>query len=203
MSTAIWPPAAPKEWSWDVPRKRFTRSEVERIIDTGVFDGQRFELIDGDLIDKMGQKPPHSFTIRLIADWLVKLFGIERVQIQLPIEASSADRDRSVPEPDIAVLIQRKAEYGRRDPRGNELSLVVEVASTSQSFDLTVKACLYARSAVSEYWVMDVEHRALIVHREPDGQQYRQIRVYTEDELVSMEGREERVRVGDLLPDRE
>ena len=33
------------------PRKRFTREEFERLLNTEVFDGQRYELIDGDLID--------------------------------------------------------------------------------------------------------------------------------------------------------
>jgi hypothetical protein len=42
------------------PRKRFTRTEVAQMLDAGLFAGQRFELIDGDLIDKMGQNPPHS-----------------------------------------------------------------------------------------------------------------------------------------------
>jgi hypothetical protein len=42
------------------PRKRFTRAEVEQMQEAGLFAGQRFELIDGDLIDKVGQNPPHS-----------------------------------------------------------------------------------------------------------------------------------------------
>ena len=37
------------------PRKRFTRDEVEQMLDAGLFAGQRFELIDGDLIDKMAR----------------------------------------------------------------------------------------------------------------------------------------------------
>ena len=48
-----------------VPRKRFSRSEVEQMSATGFFAGQRFELLDGDLIDKMGQNPPHANSIRL------------------------------------------------------------------------------------------------------------------------------------------
>ena len=39
------------------PRKRFSREEVDRLIDTGFFNGQRYELIDGDLIDKMDKSP--------------------------------------------------------------------------------------------------------------------------------------------------
>ena len=40
------------------PRMRFTVAEVERMLAAGVFEGRRFELIDGELIDKMGQLIP-------------------------------------------------------------------------------------------------------------------------------------------------
>ena len=47
-------------------RKRFTRAEVRSMDEAGLFAGQRLELIEGDLIDKMGQRPPHSSAIRLL-----------------------------------------------------------------------------------------------------------------------------------------
>src|ERR1044071_9184756 len=84
-----------------LPRKRFTREDVDRLTEAGVFEGQRYELIDGDLIDKMGQKPAHAFAIRRIHEWLARLFGADRVQMQLPIEAGGPDRNTSLPEPDL------------------------------------------------------------------------------------------------------
>ena len=47
-----------------LPRKRFTRAEVERLERLGAFEGQRYELIDGDLLDKMRQNPRHALAIR-------------------------------------------------------------------------------------------------------------------------------------------
>jgi hypothetical protein len=44
------------------------------LLDSGIFAGRRFELIDGDLIDKTGQRPPHISTIQLVMGWLVSLF---------------------------------------------------------------------------------------------------------------------------------
>ena len=102
-------------------RKRFTRAEVQRLLEGGLFEGQRYELIEGDLIDKMGQHPPHAYAIRLVVAWLARIFGFERVQIQLPIEVAPEDRERSSPEPDVAVLAEAKVEYQRRHPRGDEL----------------------------------------------------------------------------------
>src|SRR5689334_6368710 len=100
MSAAIVPPfeAAPV----DLPRKRFTRGDVERMMAAGVFEGQRYELIDGDLIDKMGQNPPHASAMRQIARIFGRIF--DAVQTQLPIDVSIVERDLNVPEPDFAIL---------------------------------------------------------------------------------------------------
>src|ERR1051325_11198506 len=94
-----------------LPRKRFTREEVEHLTETGFFEGQRYELIDGDLFDKMGQNPPHAFTIRRLSAALSRIFSQVLLQIQLPIEVSGADRERSLPEPDLAVLAQDLPDY--------------------------------------------------------------------------------------------
>jgi Uma2 family endonuclease len=183
-----------------LPRKRFTREEVELLAETGVFDGQRYELIDGDLIDKMGQKPPHASAIRKIVDWLVGFLGSPRVQVQLPIEASPKDRKRSLPEPDVSVVVERKPEFEVRHPFGDELLLVVEVADSSVRFDLSRKVALYAAAGVPEYWVFDLVGRRLVVHRQPEGSTYRLIQIFFENDPVSMQGRTETLRVGDILP---
>lgn len=196
-ATPLLPPEVSSE---ALPRKRFTRAEVECLLDTGFFVGQRYELIDGDLIDKMGQRPPHASTIGLVQHWLLSFLEDDRVRVQLPIETAGADRERSVPEPDLAVLRELKPEYQQRHPRGDELLLAVEVADTSAAFDLSRKAILYARAGVPEYWVVDLVRRMLVVHRQPDGTQYRHIRMHSEDERVSMEGRGESVLVKDILP---
>ena len=46
----------------DPPRKLWTRSEYEEI-SSGVIDGERLELIEGELINKMGKKPPHRNSV--------------------------------------------------------------------------------------------------------------------------------------------
>jgi Uma2 family endonuclease len=181
-------------------RKRFTREEVDRLAETGVFAGQRYELIDGDLIDKMGQNPPHSSAIQLLLKCLAKFFEVDMIRVQHPMEGAPGDRERSLPEPDVAVLRKNKVEYHRRHPRGDEMLLVIEVSDTTAAFDRSRKAMLYARAGVPEYWVLDLNGRMLVVHREPDGAQYRQIFLHTPEETVSLPGRSGNVRVADILP---
>ncbi len=198
MSAAILP-ASPAADS--LRRKRFTRSEVDRMQDLGIFDGQRCELIDGDLIDKMGQNPPHAQAIRNLFLWLIGIFGPGRLQMQLPIEAKPGDSDWSLPEPDLAVLAEAGGDYGKRHPRGDELLLVVEVSDTSLRQDLTTKRDLYARASVGEYWVLDLQSRRLIVHRNPAHGEYRETAILTERDLASCPTRpEQTVAIRNLLP---
>jgi Uma2 family endonuclease len=183
-----------------LPRKRFTRTEVDHLIDSGFFLGQRYELIDGDLIDKMGQSPPHAFTIGLVLNWLANFVPVSQIQIQMPIHTAGEDFDRSVPEPDLAALDKWKLEYQHRHPRGDELLLAVEVADTSAAFDLSRKAILYASAGVPEYWVLDLPRRMLVVHRQSDGKLYRNIHMYSGQDTVSMQGHSESVKVQAILP---
>ncbi len=182
-----------------LPRKRFTRSEVEAMEQAGLFAGQRFELIDGDLIDKMGQNPPHAIAIQRLLEIFVRLFGFQRVRGQSPME-TTADRERSLPEPDVAVVREAKSDYGKRHPNGSETVLVIEVADTTLKPDLTAKRDLYARARVAEYWVVDLNGRRLIVHRDLDVAEaaYSNIQSYSELEEVALAGHS--ILVASMLP---
>lgn len=195
MSAAILPapPAADA-----VRRKRFTRGEVNRLLEIGFFNGARFELIDGELIDKMGQKPPHAMAIQLVNAWLSRQLGPERVRVQLPIELIGKDGDWSEPEPDVAVTASAAREYGPRHPRADELSLIVEISDSSFRQDSIVKRDLYARSFVPEYWVVDIQGRRLIVYREPGEGEYKVVTILGQSDNTSFGGHACSVR--ELLP---
>jgi Uma2 family endonuclease len=174
MSTAVLPPI------------RFSRNDVERILDAGLLRDRRFELIEGELIDKMGQKPPHAGVIQFLLEWFAHLFGVQKVRVQLSLEVSGADRDRNMPEPDLAVIAEAKAEYRRRHLRADETVLVVEVADTSLRQDLLTKRDLYARAGVPEYWVVSIPNRELIVHRGLSHGSYRQMTSLSENDMLSV-----------------
>src|ERR1700678_623537 len=89
------------------------------------------------------------------------------VQQGAPIDVSPEDNPSNEPEPDIIVLNRDFLNFRSANPSPQDLHLVVEVADTTLNFDLTTKAALYARAGVADYWVLDVNGRRLIVHREP------------------------------------
>jgi Uma2 family endonuclease len=70
----------------------------------------------------------------------------------------------NAPSPDIYVL-------AGGPPDGivpaERILLVVEVADTSLRDDLTDSASRYARHGVRDYWVVDVNARRVLVHRDP------------------------------------
>ena len=152
-------------------RKRWTRQDCAKLQGTGLLP-DRFELIDGEVMDKMGQNPPHSVTLMLIANWLISLFGKLYVREQEPIRIVGNGSDYNEPEPDIAITLGSATAYSVEHPAAVDLVLVVEVADTTLRFDLGPKSLLYARCGVLEYWVADVIGQRIHVYRGPTGEGY-------------------------------
>jgi Uma2 family endonuclease len=181
-------------------RKRWTRKECEFLVESDLLTG-RYELIEGEVIFKMGQKPTHAFVIVRLMVWLSALFGGEYVRIQLPIDVADADNATNEPEPDAAVLAQPATAYLERNPGPADLLLVVEVSDTTLRFDLTTKALLYARAGIREYWVVDIAGRQILAHRNPTPQGYQETIAYAESESLTLLARPETaVQVASLLP---
>jgi Uma2 family endonuclease len=120
------------------------------MIAAGVFDDDacRIELIDGLLIEMTPIGPAHSFVVERLNRLLVRtLSDAYSVRPQLPVTLG----DKSEPQPDIAVIRAKDSSLKRQPKRA---LLAIEVADASLDFDRNVKARLYARSGVPEYWIV-------------------------------------------------
>jgi Uma2 family endonuclease len=169
-------------------RKRWTRAECQMLESYGLLDHERLELVEGELISKMGKKRPHSNAARSLFGWLLQVFGFKFVLNEEPIDVAAADNPINEPEPDIVVLNREYSTFVSKNPAPDDIRLLVEIAHSSLTFDLTTKAALYARAGIAEYWVLDVENRRLLVHRNPnfgDGK-YGTIVAYEEHESVAL-----------------
>jgi len=154
------------------------------MMSTGLWDGEHLELIDGELINKMGKNDPHLWTVAVLHEWLIATFGFWRVLKEDPINVAPEDNEHSEPEPDLVVLRQPRTRP-KMKPRPTDILLIVEVADSTRSFDLTKKADLYARAGIADYWVFDTNKREIIVHRDPINGKYTSIAVYRSDETVA------------------
>jgi Uma2 family endonuclease len=133
--------------------------------------------------------------------WLMDTFGRDRVNPESPIDVAPEDNPSNEPQPDLIVLKRASASFQSGAPQPGDLALVVEVADTTLRFDLTMKAGLYARAGIVEYWVVDVTGRRLIVHREPAPGGYRPVAAYGESEKVAPEASpQHELLVGDIFP---
>lgn len=181
-------------------RKLWTRKECKRLVADGLLTG-RYELIEGEVISKIGQGRPHVIAVILVREWLSRLFGGQHVQDQGPMDVDEPDNPINEPEPDIIVTAQPAIAYVETNPGPDDILLAVEISNTTLRFDLRTKAALYARAGVRDYWVMDIVGRCIVVHREPTPRGYRSITSYASEETLSPLARpEESVRVADLLP---
>lgn len=180
------------------PQKLWTVEEFHKLQDLGILD--RCELIEGVIIDKMGQSGLHAQIIRASMNILANVFGLERLMIQLTVRLQDEIGRRSEPLPDVAVTREGYIAYDE-NPAADDLLLVLEVSDSSIRPDLTTKALLYAKAEISEYWVVDVDKRRVIVHRDPSQEGYREIMEWKQGEAVSpLTQPESRIAVADIFP---
>ena len=142
--------------------KRWKRVEYERLVDLGAFEGDPVELIGGLLIVAEPQNSPHATAVGAADDALRAVLPagfIVRTQMPVALDEESA------PEPDLAVVAGRRADYQVRHPA--RPVLVVEVSDSSLHFDREDKGSLYARARVPEYWIVNLIDRVVEVYRDP------------------------------------
>jgi len=156
------------------------RSEYDRLVASGAFEGDRVELIRGTLVTMAPNDPDHANPIDLLNRMLVQAIGDRaRVRIQQSVIAA----DESEPQPDVAIV--PPTSYAKEHP--SAALLVIEVASSSLTKDRRVKAPLYAASGFPEYWIVNVREQQVEVFRKPIAGAYTEASVHGRDATVSPE----------------
>jgi Uma2 family endonuclease len=140
--------------------------EYRRLVEEGFFaHDERFELLDGFIVNKMARDPIHDAALE-IADAVLRsrLPAGWRVRIQSAIATIG-----SQPEPDLAVVRGGPLDHVGRHPSPDELALVVEVANTSLADDRLAKARIYARAGIGVYWIINLIDMRVEVYSDPSG----------------------------------
>jgi Uma2 family endonuclease len=152
-------------------RHPISAEEYLRMGEAGVFAPEaRLELIEGEIVEMAPIGSPHAGAVKALNRLFVQRAGDRAVvSVQDPVILS----DRSVPQPDLALLKPRADGYSDSHPRAAEVLLAVEVADTTLAFDLGTKVPLYARCGIPELWVVDVNERVIRVYRDPSVSGYR------------------------------
>jgi Uma2 family endonuclease len=136
--------------------RRWTREEVLALPD----DGNRYELVDGELLVTPAPRLPHQRAIRLLFQRLHSYVLAHAIGEILWSPADLDLRAEHLVQPDLFLF--------RSSPTGLASSwsdvgiplLVVEIGSpTTARYDRRIKRPLYQRVGVPEYWIVDLEAR--------------------------------------------
>ena len=160
---------------------RLTVDQVYDLTAAGVFaENENFELIEGEIVPMAAAKADwHSIMESRLNRALVPVL---RGDVRLFVEASVTLAADILVEPDLAIW--RKGGMPRA-MRGPDMLLLIEVADSSLGYDLRVKAPLYARHGVRDYWVVDAVRQTIRVHRVPGLAGYASVEEYEAHDTVT------------------
>jgi Uma2 family endonuclease len=138
------------------------------------FEGYgKTELIDGGVVYMNAQHRPHA----RIKGQLWRLLDAALIETDFTVltEVTVAMPPHDAPEPDLVLTTQPS---GEGPVPLVSVALIIEISDTTLQYDLGIKAELYARHDVPEYWVINLNENRALLHMSPtDGNYAEQIDV--------------------------
>lgn len=165
---------------------RLSVAEYHRMLDVGILqEGERIELLEGCLVPRMTQKPPHASALQLTRKPIeARLPTGWTARIQLPVTLTDSE-----PEPDIAVVRGADRDFLTRHPGPADVGLVVEVSETTLDSDRDQKVRIYARANIPEYWIVNLVDNQVEIYTQPSGPTanpgYAQCRIFAPTDQLS------------------
>jgi Uma2 family endonuclease len=165
-----------------------TSDEFLAMVEAGIFeDDRRVFLWAGRVYEKMAKTQSHAIASVLINKALVKRLPEEwEVSPENPVRLDGTH----VPLPDYAVVRGPFQQYSDHPPRPEDVGLIIEIAVSILSRDVRERAEQFARAGVPAYWVIDVNGRQILEHRDPQtvdgGRRYATIRCAAPGEEIEL-----------------
>jgi Uma2 family endonuclease len=184
----------------EMPHHRFTIEAYEEMIRHGILtEDDRVELLAGEIVNVSPIGQQHVGRVnRLTALFSAALGRRAIVQIQMPVTLPPD----SAPEPDVTILRPRPDFYEGGRARPEDVLLLIEVAKSSLQFDRVIKAPVYAKAGISEYWIVDLVHETLECYCEPSNESYGSVRrLHSGDTIAPLAFPDVELRVSDIIPE--
>lgn len=176
--------------------RKFSTFQYHQMIETGILtEFDRVELIRGEIVAMAAVGRRHAACVnRLVRVLTHKLGNRVILSPQNPIELS----ERS--EPDIALLKPRADFYESGHPQPRDIFLLVEVSDTTLAADREIKIPLYSEAQIPEVWLVNLNEPCVEVYRQPEDNEYRNVRIFRRGESLSILAFGDRaIEVDDLL----
>lgn len=166
-------------------RWRFTTEDYYRMAEAGILrEDDRVELLEGEIVDMSPIGSHHAGCVKRLNALLTTHVGSKAVvSVQDPLRLLSGQE----PQPDLMVLEPRADFYGNAHPTPPDVLLLIEVADTSVGLDREVKAALYARVGIREYWLVDLTQNTVTLYTRPSGIGYGTVRTVRRDDIWQAE----------------
>lgn len=146
---------------------RWTAEMVHELPD----DGNRYEVVGGALLVSPAPSWPHQGAIRELFLRLHPYISAHAIGTAIWAPADVEFDEHNMVEPDLFVVPRVDGRTPRSWQEAERLILAVEVLSPrSKRADRLVKRHLYQRRGVPEYWIVDLEARAIERWRPTDDQ---------------------------------
>ena len=154
-------------------RKRFSVDDYYRMAEEGILsERERVELIDGEVLVMSPIGSRHAACVTRANQELVRgAGGSALVRPGNPVRLDAFNE----PQPDFTLVRPRADLYESSHPGPSDVILVVEISDSSLEYDRGVKAALYARWGLVEYWVADLNAQRLWIYSSPDNGTYRTV----------------------------
>lgn len=143
---------------------RFSVDQFWRMLAAGVLPEEvRLELWAGELMRMSPWTSRHQYSVQKALSWLSR----QRPAAWHARTQAAVIHDGHVVYPDVALVRGTNSDQRKPHHADRDIALIVEVADESIEFDRTEKAELYASMGVTEYWLVDLSARRVLLHREP------------------------------------
>lgn len=143
-------------------RMRWTVDHYFRMSESGFFDDQRVELLNGEILKVPAQAIPHRLAISRATRLLVAAF--EPARYWLVVQRTVRLTRLSAPGPDFYVLDVPEQTPTSQLPVP---SLVIEVSDTTYRKDAGPKLRTYASAGIPDYWIVNLPRQQVEVYRRP------------------------------------
>jgi Uma2 family endonuclease len=143
---------------------RFTVAQYHRLLELKILDADRqIELLEGILFENMPRNPTGNSVTRAFDRIASQNFPGDWVLARSRGIPLSRAKPESEPQPDYAIIRASTAD-GMRD-----VGLVVEIASAEPTLERVDLGRIYARAAISVYWILDYSAQVVEVFTQPSG----------------------------------
>ena len=154
-----------------LPRLAWSLDEFDRLSELGFFGGvdrerERLELIEGELLPMSAKGARHEWVRVTLQKHLQLRLGMDFDVFGEPDWRPGGD---VYLEPEIMIS---KAGFQPGNVPPAQVLLLIEVADSSLACDQGLKAKIYARRALREYWAVNATTLETRVHRKPEARNY-------------------------------